>query len=142
MDEGSDAGVLEIVSVAVAFAAEVYPGVRRLMNEERSGRADVAQVAVFVDRPGPRFPGGCRNWMRRRPDRHQVHALQFGVGIPARLQESRFGLQSVVEARATVQHPLPVDALVNLGGELANGIGVEIGAGVQDPEQQQRCVNR
>ena len=132
MSEGGDAGVLEIVSVAVAFAAEVYPGVRRLMNEERSGRADVAQVAVFVDRPGPRFPGRCRNWMCRRADRQQIHSLQLRVGVPARLEETRFGLESVVECCAAVQHPFPVHTFVDLGGELADRLGIEVSVGVQE----------
>src|SRR5215472_2851017 len=105
------------------------------MNEKWRRCPDIAQISVFINRAPPCIPRRCWDRMRWRSDCHEIHAHQFGVGVPTRLEKSRFGLESVVECFATIHHPLPVNAFVELGCELLDLAGIEVGPGVQDPKE-------
>src|SRR5438270_13350638 len=104
--------------MSVAHVAKVHPRVSRLMNEERSGHADIAQVAVLIDGPRPGIPRTCRDGMRWRAYGQKVHGHEFGIGVPPRSEKSRFGLIAVIERVSAIEHPLPIGAFVDFSGQL------------------------
>ncbi len=67
MDVGGDDGILKIIGVAVALAAEIKPGLRVLMHEQRRERADVADAIIFENGPLPGVPGFGRSGCEADP---------------------------------------------------------------------------
>ena len=59
--------VLKIVGVGVALAAEIEPGLRVLMREQRVVPRNIFQILELDRRPRPSLPCFGRNRMRRRP---------------------------------------------------------------------------
>ena len=57
MDFRGDHGILKVVGVLVALAAEIKPCLRVLMDEQRRKRADVAHAVVFKRQSFPGVPG-------------------------------------------------------------------------------------
>ena len=125
LDQGRAPAVLEVVDalvahVGIADAAEVDPDVRHLVDEERAG-IDVVDVVDVLPLVGaaPGGIGGRADGMRRRAERQHVEDQGLVVAFPAVGEEARarLGLPAVRKRRATVQHPIPFDALVQELGE-------------------------
>ena len=124
MDERRPAAVLEVVDPALAHGSvldlpEVDPDVGELVGEERS-RVEVLLPVDLLPRIGrrPRGIGAGRDRMRRRGEGEHVEQERFVVALPAVRQESAFRLPAMGESQATVQGPLPVDALPDPAHEL------------------------
>src|SRR5947209_8779870 len=110
---------MEVVGVGVLLIAEVEPCVRVLVNEQRSVEIrDVSQTLVCEGWTSEYVPGGGCDWIRGRADRQKVEHHQFAVSIPARRDEAVLGRPSHREGWSAVQHPRPVNAVVNLRGEV------------------------
>src|SRR5579885_385190 len=117
VDAGGGNGVGEVVGVQVALIAIVTPGVRVLVNKERSKSADVVDTAELHQRALERIPGLCRNGMRGRADGQQIHGHQLGVDVPAVLEEAEVWQPAHGKRCAAVEHPWPVNAAVEGGGQ-------------------------
>src|SRR6185369_17335237 len=73
MDFRSSHGVLEIVGIAVPFAAKVEPGLGVLMDEERGVRTDITKPVIFKSGSLPGIPRLYRQRMRGRSQAEKVH---------------------------------------------------------------------
>jgi hypothetical protein len=60
---GGDNRILEIVRILVALIAKVEPGLRILVDKQRSERANVTQAVVVKNGPFPGKPGTFVEWM-------------------------------------------------------------------------------
>ena len=99
-------------------AAEVDPGVRVLVHEQRIGRAHVRERLELHRRPRPGAPGGGGDRVGGRADAEQVENHQLAVVIPAPRQEAGLRLPAVRQhARAAGEHPGEVDAPVDGVGQ-------------------------
>ena len=110
-------GVFEVIGVIVALVAEIEPGVRVLMGEDRVVAADIGEVLVMNDGAGPVFPVFAGYGMRGRADGQQIDHHEFAEVGPSRIEKAATRVPSHRECFAAVQHPRPVDAFVNLRGE-------------------------
>src|SRR5271168_4876884 len=62
--------------------------------------------------------------------------------LPASIQKARLGLPAHGEGRAAVQHPRPIDALVDFCGEVLDFLIGEILASGKDAAKKQGSVDR
>ena len=129
---GGGDGVGEVVGVGVALAGEVEPGVGELVDEEGIFAADVGVRAEGHGGAREGAPGVGRDGMGRRTDGEEIEHHQFGVVVPASGDEAGFGTPAHGEGFAAVEHPGPVDAVVELRGEVGDFGIVEVGACGED----------
>lgn len=142
LGEGGIDGVLEIVGVAVAFAAEVEPGVGVLVGEERRV-VDEGAVAVSDDGAAvPGVPGVGGEGFFGSADAEEVEAEEFAVAVPAVRDETGFGAPAVGEGGAVVKGPLPVDAGVEFVDEVGDLRVAEVFAGEEGAFEEEGGVDR
>ena len=138
---GSGDRILKIVQVRVALVAKVEPRMGILMREDWVVPRYVL-VALVVDRgPLPRRPGSRTDGMGRRSQGQQVDHHQLAVMRPAHADETRLRVPAHAQSVAVIQHPIPIDTLVDLGGQLLD-LGVqEVLARSQDTTHEDGRVN-
>ncbi len=150
---GSATAVLEVVDSfgaheGVLNAAKVYPDMRELVGEQRSG----VQVFLFVRsfptvgrRPGGIGALGKRMRGRAQPQDIQQHRLV--VAFPTVLKEPALGLPAVGDRWTMVLRPSPIGAPIEPAGETADlalvrRVHVKIDSGRQRSRQQKSAVHR
>src|ERR1017187_2879646 len=141
MGAGGDDGVGEVVGVAVAFVAEVEPGVAVLMDEEGIGGTDVVEPREMDDRPRPRVPAGRIDGMRGRTDGKQVEHHVLAIMVPPCWDELPIS-HTHRKHLVAVEHPGPVDAFVDRGGKADDlGIVMEVSPSGEDTAEQKRGID-
>src|SRR5271157_1578047 len=80
--------ILEIVGVGIALAAEIEPGLRVLMREQRVIPRNVFDSLEPYGGACPRLPRFGGDEMRRRSQRQQVDHHELAVVAPAAVQEA------------------------------------------------------
>ena len=138
---GRGDGVGEVVGVGVALAGEVEPGVGELVDEEGISSADVGVRAEGHWGARKGAPGLGGDGMGGRTDGEEVEHHQFGVVVPACGDEAGLGTPAHGEGLAAVEHPWPVDAVVELCGEVGDSGVVEVGACGENAAQQDRGID-
>src|ERR1700734_3079225 len=109
-----DDGVDEIIGISIASLCEVEPCVRVLMNKERIVSADVGVWSEINLRPREIVPMIRRYRMLWRADGEKVHHHQLAIVVPTGINEARIGAPAFGKCLAGVEHPRPLDALVEL----------------------------
>src|SRR5260370_18257216 len=71
-----------------------------------------------------------------RADREKVQHHQFGVCIPARREEAVFWRPALRKSHASVEHPRPVHALIDLRGKVLNLRILKVLPAGQNPTEQ------
>ena len=139
---GGGDGVGEVVGVAVALVAEVVPGVAVLVGEEGVVAADVGEAVVGDGLALPGIPAGGRDGVGGRADGQQVDHHELAEVAPACAKKTILGMPAHGEGGSTVEHPGPVDAVVDEGGELVDlGVVVKVRAGGENAAEEQRGVD-
>ena len=110
----------EVVCVLVAQMSKVAPGVGILMNKQGSDTTDEIDAAKLNDGTSDGIPCGGWNGVPRSADCHQQHRQHFSVDVPAVFDESCFRQPAHGECIAAVQHPLPIHAVIQSGGQRMN----------------------
>src|SRR5271168_2353819 len=141
MDSGGDDGVLEIVGVAIVPTAKIKPGLRVLMNEERSERADILDAVVFKCNPFPGVPGFGGQRMSGGSESQQVHHHHLAVVVPTELKEARFRRPSMGQEARVLRKPRPIHAAENQAREFADLRMLEMLAARQDSAKQNSGVD-
>jgi len=112
------------------------------MDEEWIASADVGIRAEGHGRAGEGAPRICGDGVGGRTDGEEVHHHQFAVVVPTGGDEAGFGTPAHGEGLAAVEHPGPVDAIVELSGERSNLGIVEIRADGEDAAEEDGGVDR
>src|SRR6185312_2262959 len=118
------------------------------MREQRPGVQKFRAVDLLP--PVRRCPcrvGLFRQGMRWRAKAEYVEQKRLAVALPAITYEATFRRPSVRKGGAVVEHPLPVDAPVELSGKRADlalflCIACEIFCSRQHPREEERRVDR
>ena len=110
--------VLKIVRVCIAFFAEIEPGMRILVSEQRVVTRDVFDALEVDPGPCPGVPRVGRDWMRWRADRQKIDHHQFAVVVPAGREKAGFRMPTHGKRLASIQHPWPVHTLVDPGSKI------------------------
>ena len=111
------------------------------MREDRVVAGNEIDTLVVDDGPLPSLPGFGRNGMRGGADGKQIDHHQLAVVRPARVEESALGVPAHGKRLAAVQHPGPIDALVNLRGQVLNFRIVEVRAGGEHAAKEKGRVH-
>ena len=138
---GGQHRVRKVIRELILLSAEVEPGMRVLVDEQRRGRGDEFIILVNQLWPAKAAPALGRDRMRGRADRQQIEHHQFAIRIPSQWTEAKFRLPFEGEGVSAVQCPWPVNAPVNPRRRAANRGVAEIGAAGQYSAQQNRHVN-
>ena len=117
---GCGDGVGEVVGEGVALAGKIEPRMGELVDEEGISAADVGVWAEGHAGAREGVPGVGRHGMGRRADGEKVEHHQLGVVVPASRDEADLGPPAHGEGLAAVEHPGPVDAVVELRGEVGD----------------------
>ena len=134
--------VLEVVGVVVALAGEVKPGMRVLMDEERIAAGDEVEGAIADFGAGEGVPGAGWDGVSAGADGEEVEHHELAVVVPAGIDEACGGVPAHGEGGAAVEHPGPLDALVEAGGEVLDTTVVEVGAAGEDAAEEDGGVDR
>src|SRR5580658_3986521 len=134
--------VHEIVGVWVALVAKIKPRMRILMGKQRTVSGNVLELLKLHDGPPPCLPRLAGNRMCRRTHRQQIDHHELAIMVPARAQEPALWLPSHGEGRSAIEHPWPIDALVDCGREILYFGVIEMLAGRQHAAKQKRGVDR
>jgi len=79
--------------------------------------------------------------MGGRTDGEEIHHHQLAVVVPARGDETGLGIPAHGKGLAAVEHPGPVDAVVELRGERGDLGVVEVSADCEDPTEEDSGVD-
>ncbi len=112
------------------------------MHEERSIRPNEAQPVEFKPRTFPGIPALFRQGMRSGTEAEQVDHHQFAVAVPPRVEETALWLPTHRECFFPLQKPVPIHAIVKLGGQVANLGIVKIATASKGATKEDRGVNR
>jgi hypothetical protein len=102
------------------------------MDEKRIAAADVGVGAEGHRWAGEGTPRIGRDGMGGRTDGEEIEHHKFGIVVPAGGDEASLGTPAHGEGLAAVEHPGPVDAVVELRSEVSDGGIVEIGTCSED----------
>src|SRR5271167_4328662 len=80
--------------------------------------------------------------MSRRSDSQEINHHQFAIAFPPCAQKSRFWVPTHRQGVAAIQHPWPVDAMVDFRSQIANFAIVKMFARRQNATQQKGSVDR
>src|SRR6185437_9556214 len=134
LHENRAPAILEVVRLlllheGIADPAQVDPGLREVMDEQRAGVEKVLAIQVFPlvgGGPGGIAVGGDR--MGRRAQRQGIQQQRLAVTLPAVMQIAAFGFPALPDGALAVLRPAPVDPSVQLVGQLAQfGLGRRVG---------------
>ena len=128
MHFSGDHGIGEIVGIAVAASPKIKPSVRILMDEKRGPGADIPYAVVFKSRPGPRRPSRCGQSVSFGAQTQKINHHVLAVTVPAGFNEAVLRGPAHRKSAVALQHPKPIDALENGGGQLVYLSVVKIGA--------------
>jgi len=134
-------GVGEVIGVGVASVCEVKPRVRELVNEERVVAADIGVRAELHLWAGEAVPVVGRNGVRWRTDGQEIEHQQFAVVVPSGVDETDIGTPGFGECVPHVEHPGPLDAVIELRGEVSDLGVVEMGAAGEGAAEEDRSVD-
>ena len=149
---GGTAGVLEVVDppaphVGVLDAAEIDPGVRKLMPEERR-EADVLLAVVLTPLigGGPDLPRLRLHWVGGRAQRQDVQHHRLHVAVPVVGEEAFARLPAHRHERWTGAGPGPVHSPVERVSQrtdfhFGRVVAVEVLLAGQHPHQQERGID-
>src|SRR6267378_5910636 len=112
------------------------------MSKQRIVAGNIFEFLKLHSRTRPRLPRFARNRMRRRTNGEQVDHHELAIMFPTRAQETAFRLPSHGERFTAVEHPWPIDALVDCGREILDLAIIEMLANRQHPTKQNRGVDR
>src|SRR5882762_8822672 len=136
-------GVVEVVGVGVLLVAKVEPGVGILVDKQwRAGIRDVSQALVSQRRTRKCLPCARRNRVRGRANRQQIQHHQLGVSVPARRQKSVFRRPAHGKCTSAVEHPRPVDALIDLRRQVYDLLVLKVLPAGEYAAQQDCGINR
>src|SRR5690606_2996356 len=97
------------------------PHMRILMAEVRPERQELLTTELAVRpvvRLHPLLPGFRPDRMRRRAEREDVHQHRLVISTPVETQKAAFRAPAMRQHRRTVLRPLPIDAPIDLLGEI------------------------
>src|ERR1700731_2826274 len=112
------------------------------MSKQRIVPGNIFEFLKLHSRTRPCLPRFARNRMRRRTNGQQVNHHEFAIMVPASTQEAAAWLPSHGERFAAIEHPRPIDALVDCGCEILNLGIIEMLANRQHATEQKRAVDR
>src|ERR1700732_3274376 len=112
------------------------------MSKQRIVAGNIFEFLKLHRWTGPCLPRFARNRMRRRTNGQQVNHHEFAIMVPASTQEAAAWLPSHGEGFAAIEHPRPIDTLVDRGCEILNLGIIEILANGEHTAEQKRAVDR
>ncbi len=128
--------VREVVGIGIAFVAKIEPRLRELMGKQGIVAGNVLELLRLHGGTLPGLPRLAGNGMRRRPESEQVDHHEFAIMVPARAQKTASRVPSHGEGCAAIEHPRPIDTLVDCGCEILDlGIIEMLASGQHAAEQ-------
>src|SRR5260370_42408793 len=112
------------------------------MSKQWIVAGNIFELLKLHSRTRPCLPRFTRNRMRRRTNGEQINHHKLTIMFPARAQETALRFPSHRERFAAVEHPRPIDALVDCGCESLNLGIIEMVANGEHATKQKRGVDR
>src|SRR3982074_581184 len=102
------------------------------MSKQRIMAGNIFEFLKLHGRTRPCLPRLTGNRMRWRTNAEKVNHHELAIMFPARVQETAARFPSHGERFAAIEHPRPIDALVDRGCEILNLGIIEMLASGQD----------